>query len=84
MPRRLVPINPGEHYHLYHRGVNRDIVFFADASYLYDLYTVQRYLLPVVDLVAYCLLPNHYQLLIFVKSTSEVAIIFCLPAWQRI
>ncbi len=72
MPRRFVPLHPGEHYHIFNRGVNRGKIFFDEPNYLYLLFNIERYLLPVLDLVAYCLMPTHYHLLVFVKETSEV------------
>lgn len=72
MPRRLISFDPGEYYHLYNRGVNRGTIYFSDKNYRFFLMNIERYLLPVMDLVAYCLMPTHFHLLISVKKTSEV------------
>ncbi len=72
MPRRLITFDPGQHFHIYNRGVNRGKIFFDDPNYLFLLFNVERYLLPLMDLVAYCLMPTHYHLLIYIKETSEV------------
>ena len=72
MPRRLVIFEPGGYFHLYNRGVNRQKIFFAEMNYQYFLIRVEQYLMPIVDIIAYCLMPNHYHLLICVKDTSEV------------
>ena len=72
MPRRLISFEPAGCYHLYNRGVNRRKVFFDDRNYQYFLFNIERYLLPISDLIAYCLMPNHYHVLIQVKETSEV------------
>lgn len=74
MPRRLISFETGRHYHLYNRGVNRGLIFFDDSNYQFFLYNVARYLQPISDLVAYCLMPTHYHLLIFIKEmeTSEL------------
>jgi REP element-mobilizing transposase RayT len=72
MPRRLVIFEPGGYFHLYNRGVNRQEIFFAQMNYHYFLMKVEQYLMPIVDIIAYCLMPNHYHLLICVKDTSEV------------
>ena len=71
MPRRLTSFDPEANYHLYNRGVNRQEIFFENRNYLYFLFNLERYLLPVADLIAYCLMPNHYHLLICIKKTSE-------------
>ena len=72
MPKRLVPLCPGECYHLYNRGVNRWDIFFDDDNYAFFLYNIDRYLLPVLDVLAYCLMPNHYHIVALIKETSEV------------
>ena len=72
MPRRLISFDPGFYYHLYNRGVNRKKVFFEHWNYLFFLFNVERYLFPLADLIAYCLMPNHYHLLIYIRMTSEV------------
>lgn len=72
MPRRLVIFEPGNYYHLYNRGVNRAPIYFSDKNYQFFLFNIERYLLPIMDLTAYCLMPTHYHLLVVVKETSEV------------
>ena len=74
MPRRETPFVPGHFYHLYNRGNNRQAVFFESANYRYFLRGVHHYLTPVLDILAYCLMPTHYHLLVRVRDpeTSEV------------
>ena len=76
MPRRNVPFVPNCYYHIFNRGNNRQTVFFDADNYLYFLRGVKKYLLPVVDMIAYCLMPTHYHLMVRVKDlggqTSEV------------
>ncbi len=68
MPRRKVSFIPGEIFHFLCRGHNRGVIFLEPGNYLYFLKGVQRYLVPVVDILAYCLMPTHYHLLIRVKE----------------
>ena len=72
MPRRLIPLVPETYYHLYNRGNNRQQVFFQEENYLYFLQGLKRYLLPSADIIAYCLMPTHYHLMIRVKQTKGV------------
>jgi hypothetical protein len=62
MPYRKVDLRAGEYYHVYNRGVARQRVFFAPDYDRYFLQRVSKYLLPIADVVAYCLMPNHYHL----------------------
>jgi REP element-mobilizing transposase RayT len=63
------------YYHLYNRGNNRQAIFFQQDNYLYFLQRVRKYLCPVAKMVAYCLMPTHYHMLVRVESsqTSEVS-----------
>ena len=72
MPYRKESFYPGAYYHLYNRGVNRQKIFYEDRNYQFFLFNIERYIFPTADLIAYCLMPNHYHLLIFVRETSEV------------
>ena len=73
MPRRLTPFAPGIYYHFYNRGNNRQAVFFESDNYLYFLKGVKKYLTPAVTIIAYCLMPTHYHVLVRVKlQTSDV------------
>jgi REP element-mobilizing transposase RayT len=72
MPRRETPFIPDEYYHLYNRGNNRQAIFFESANYLYFLRGVKKYVRPEAAIIAYCLMPTHYHMLVRVK-TSEVS-----------
>ena len=50
-------------YHLYNQGVNREKVFFHDRHYQYFLDKIKTHICPIADVLAYCLMPNHYHIL---------------------
>lgn len=69
MPRRQVNFAPGYYYHLYNRGNNRQNIFFEQENYLYFLRQFRRYLVEdTLDVLAYCLMPNHYHFLVCLRS----------------
>jgi len=72
MPRREIQLCEGEYYHLYNRGNNRERIFYERENYLFFLRRTREYLLPVLEIIAYCLMPTHYHLLVQIK-TSEVS-----------
>ncbi|MCK6695065.1 MAG: hypothetical protein L6Q97_23575 [Thermoanaerobaculia bacterium] len=63
---------PGAIYHIYNRGNNRETIFYTDENYRYFLGKYAKYLTPVLDTYAYCLLPNHFHLAVRVKTLPEI------------
>ena len=51
-------------YHVYNRTVDRKPMFKNRGNYEYFLKQYDKYLSPVIDTYAYCLLGNHFHLLI--------------------
>jgi putative transposase len=97
---RNVSISPGEHYHIFNRGVNKQPIFLDDQDYRRFLFlvlclqsdvvfrnigrlsvmlpdTVQHSVLHTekivndrnVELIGFCLMPNHFHLI--VKEVKE-------------
>ncbi|MCO6359233.1 transposase [Roseivirga pacifica] len=55
-------------YHLYNRG-NRNIpIFYQERNYAYFTDKVRQYILPFADILAYCLMPNHFHFLLVTKN----------------
>lgn len=61
---------PNQIFHLYNQGNNQQPVFFNEGNYLYFLRKMRRYILPYADVLAYCLMPNHFHWLIYTKPTA--------------
>ncbi len=62
-----VPLQPGHYYHLYNRGNNREDLFRAERNYRYFLELYAYHIEPVAETFAYCLLRNHFHLLVKIK-----------------
>ena len=58
---------PGEYYHIYNRAIGNDIVFFRRSNYSYFLKKYEEKMSPLVDTLAYCLMPNHFHFIVRVK-----------------
>lgn len=64
-------MEPETFYHIYNRGNNQLPLYFTRENYLYFLRKAEKYLLPHVDLIAYCLMPNHFHLLVFSRTNMQ-------------
>lgn len=53
-----------EIYHIYNRGNNRHKIFFSAENYIFFLKKVRKFIHPYCDILAYCLMPNHFHILI--------------------
>ena len=61
----------GEYYHIYNRGVNRRPIFFHDRNWSFFLRRLRKYFIAdKADIIAYCLMPNHYHLLVRAKTDA--------------
>ena len=67
MPRRKIPFEEGQYYHIYNRGNNRGAIFFEPENYLFFLQRWRKYLSASFDVIAYVLMPTHYHFLVRVK-----------------
>lgn len=75
---------PGEFFHIYNRGNNKQDIFIEDSDYEFFMLRLKQNLYPdkfdelkiqplppnSFSLVSYCLMPNHFHLLI--RQNSEV------------
>ena len=60
-------------YHVYNQGNNHTKIFFNRQNYLFFLKKIREHISPYADVLAWCLMPNHFHLMVFVK-TVEVMI----------
>ncbi len=64
------PLQYGCYYHIYNRGNNSENLFRQEENYRYFLKLYAKYILPVADTFAYCLLPNHFHLLVQIRDLT--------------
>lgn len=57
-------------YHVYNLGNNRQSIFFNRENYFFFLRKIRIHILPFADILAWCLMPNHFHLMICVREIS--------------
>ncbi len=67
------PLEYGQYYHIYNRGNNGENLFFEERNYPHFLKLYAHYILPVADTYTYCLLRNHFHILVRIKTEEEQA-----------
>ncbi len=60
----------GHIYHVYNRGNNSQTIFFTRENYLFFLEKLRKYIHPYADVLAWCLMPNHFHLMIAVNRVE--------------
>jgi putative transposase len=63
-------LEEGKLYHVFNRGNNKQPIFFSRDNYVYFLKGVHRYVAPNCDILAWCLMPNHFHFLIHANNSS--------------
>jgi len=65
-------LKPKEIYHIYNRGINRQLIFLEKENYHYFLQKVKTFLVPNCDILAYTLMPNHFHFLICANDRTNL------------
>lgn len=63
---------PDAFYHVFNQGNDRQRIFHNRENYLYFIKKVKRELAMHCHIIAYCLMPNHYHLLIMTPENNEL------------
>ncbi len=69
------PLKSEQYYHIFNRGNNREDIFLEEKNYYYFLNLMKKYVVPIADVLAYCLLKNHFHLFIRTKQVDDESLI---------
>ncbi|TAE38600.1 MAG: hypothetical protein EAY66_03845 [Sphingobacteriales bacterium] len=72
METRKAQLHPDKYYHIYNRGINGQNIFLEEKNYAYFLQKYAQYIFPFFDTYAYCLLKNHFHLLVQAKPENDI------------
>ena len=65
------PLQYGRIYHIYNRGNNGENLFVQRRNYPYFLQLYAKYIQPIAETYAYCLLPNHFHFALRTYAEEE-------------
>lgn len=66
-------MQPGTFYHIYNHANGFENLFQTEENYRFFLQQWSKYIEPVAELYAYCLMPNHFHVLIKIKDEKELS-----------
>jgi len=64
-------IESGCYYHIFNQGNNQENLFKEKRNYDHFLRLLEKYIVPVGDIFSYCLLKNHFHILVRTKELDE-------------
>ena len=80
---KQVYFEPGQIYHIYNRANGSENLFRCHENYKYFLRKYQEKISGIADTIAYCLMPNHFHLLVKIKGEKELEDFICQISKQN-
>jgi putative transposase len=74
---------PGQYYHIYNHANGDDNLFREQENYRFFLQQYNKFIAPIADTYAYCLMPNHFHVLLRIKELSDIQTI-AFPKFQTL
>lgn len=72
MKANTAPLVPEKFFHIYNRGINGETIFKKAGHYEVFMKKYFHHVSPFVYTLAYCMLGNHFHLLVRLKSEAEI------------
>jgi putative transposase len=66
------PLKYDNYYHIFNRGINGTNLFVKPDNYVFFLNQYDKYIEPIAETYAWCLMPNHFHLLVRIKVEEEI------------
>lgn len=80
----MQPLEPGRYYHIYNHANGNDSLFYEERNYNFFLKKYRQHIAPVASTLAYCLMPNHFHLLIKIRDEGELMNLESFPKFETL
>ncbi|MEM6265354.1 MAG: hypothetical protein AAGI38_22825, partial [Bacteroidota bacterium] len=71
--KNVIPLQSGKCYHIFNRGVAKLPIFLKEENYDYFLKLYEKHIRPVAHTFAYCLMNNHFHILLQIKHEEDLS-----------
>ena len=68
----MQPLQPDTSYHIFNRANGFENVFRTEENFRYFLEKVRLYISPIAETYAYCLMPNHFHLVVRIRKREVI------------
>lgn len=68
MSNSRTPLLSNQTYHIFNRAIGNELLFASDDNYKFFLEKYGKFIFPVADTYCYCLMPNHFHILLKIKE----------------
>lgn len=68
----MEPLLPKHYYHIYNHANGDELLFKNIRNYDFFLQKYLRFVEPVANTLAYCLMPNHFHFLVKIRDETEI------------
>ena len=69
---KLEVLEKDGYYHIYNRGINSCLIFENDENKKFFLKQLAKYLIDKISIFAYCLMDNHFHIVIQLNENEEI------------
>ncbi len=75
---------PGNYYHIFNHAVGNELLFRENRNYDFFLEKTEKWITPVCNFLAFCLMPNHFHLLVQIRPFEELEKLFELKLSNKL
>ncbi len=68
----MAPLQPGKSYHIFNHANGFEDIFRNDGNYWFFLDKYRKHVSPIAETYAYCLMPNHFHLVVRIRKREVI------------